>query len=556
MYGATIGSLEVLVSSDNQTWTSLLTITGQQQTSMTDDWIPVAIDLTSYAGGMVYIKFVGTRGSSFTGDIAIDLVKVEGCVACPAPMNLTASNITATTADISWNAVTSATSYDLMWEATNTMNTTNTMETITHSTAPSASFNVMIQAICGTDTSAQVSTPVAVPLSNDSVCGAYMLTLGQTYYLNNTNATATPEDAGIAPPGGDCSTDSTWCNSNVDFTTWFTFVAPSSGNVVVTGEDVGYDGQVALYAVGDCGDTSTYTLLGANDDTPLGGVSPYLEICGLTPGDTIYLMHDSYSSFSGGNYSIRVYEPEAGSASNPLTKICAGDSLELSTLLTGATDGGTWSSNIPFNVINNDWFYSQGLAYQTYTFKYEIGNFCAKDSALADVEVVGPSSAGDDGTITACMNEPINLTSGLQGNVDLGGTWYDPQNNVTTADITTGTIPGQFNYIYIASNGTCPADTSNLVLTVDGNCDWLDIEELVFGAVEVYPNPTNGIVYISNATEEKFSYVITDISGRVLDLGNIEGATEKTLTINRENGIYFIKLTNDKAEKTYKVVKQ
>ena len=102
MFGNNTGNLKVDVSSDQSVWTNLFTQNGSVQTASTDPWIPAELDLTAYAGGPVWIRVIATRGSSFTGDIGLDNFKVEGCVTCPAPTQITVGTITQTSVDLSW----------------------------------------------------------------------------------------------------------------------------------------------------------------------------------------------------------------------------------------------------------------------------------------------------------------------------------------------------------------------------------------------------------------------------------------------------------------------
>jgi len=75
MYGATMGTLEVEVSNGTTTST-LWTQNGQVQSSETDPWQKVTLPLSAFAGDIVQISWIGTRGSSFTSDMAIDDVYI------------------------------------------------------------------------------------------------------------------------------------------------------------------------------------------------------------------------------------------------------------------------------------------------------------------------------------------------------------------------------------------------------------------------------------------------------------------------------------------------
>ena len=117
MYGATMGTLDVQIH-NGTSWASVWTLSGQQQTSDTDPWIEAIVDISSYTG-TIQIKFLGTKGTSFTGDMSIDEVKVQNAPACPQPLNTAIANITSTGADLSWNSVVAATNgYDVIYGVT------------------------------------------------------------------------------------------------------------------------------------------------------------------------------------------------------------------------------------------------------------------------------------------------------------------------------------------------------------------------------------------------------------------------------------------------------
>jgi PKD repeat protein len=80
MYGVDIDDLVVDVDGGSG-WVTALTIAGQQQGDELDPWMQALVDLTSYAGGTVVLRWTGTRGVDFHGDMAIDDVMVREPVA-------------------------------------------------------------------------------------------------------------------------------------------------------------------------------------------------------------------------------------------------------------------------------------------------------------------------------------------------------------------------------------------------------------------------------------------------------------------------------------------
>lgn len=69
LYGATnMGGLELQARANEGTWSTLWSVAGNQG----DTWYTASIDLTTYVGSVVQLRFVGTTGSTWQGDTAID----------------------------------------------------------------------------------------------------------------------------------------------------------------------------------------------------------------------------------------------------------------------------------------------------------------------------------------------------------------------------------------------------------------------------------------------------------------------------------------------------
>jgi hypothetical protein len=443
-------------------------------------------------------------------------------------------------------------------------------------------YQLYVQAVCGTDTSNYAGPYTFVmPLSNDTVCGAEMLNVdGTVYYFNNTGATVDLGENGIIPAGsnpdgynGTILPQLTWGVPIAEGSTWFTFEAPASGSMWFSGNDQNFfASQIAIYEAADCGDFTTFDLVAASDQTTpdfSNKIAPNFTVCGLTPGQTYYVMHEAWSNGFGGapifgQYSIKMTPIvlEAGSFVDVLD-VCSGSSVDLFDGITGNDAAGIWTAEIPAagTGINVSDFNSAGLAYQVFNFEYRVTEGCAYDSIVSQVEIWAPSSAGNDGTIDVCRNEPFDLLSGLGGNVDMGGTWYNPSAVAMPSSATTSSnIPGQFNYNYITGNGVCPDDTALVLVNVSSTCNYLDVEEMFFGDMTVFPNPSNGVFNIANeGSTEVFNYEVTDIEGRVIATKeaaiNGTSTTEIDLT-GKVTGVYMIRVYNDNAEKVFRVVLQ
>lgn len=146
------------------------------------------------------------------------------------------------------------------------------------------------------------ATPAAP--ANDNLCNATALTVdatsaGNAYY--DINATA---EAGEVI--GSCF------NGDINGSTWFTFVAPSSGDVQVSTDIPGGthgDTEIAVYeAPSDCNDASSLGAeLGCSQDVVANFLST-VEITGLTAGNTYYIQVDRWGTADPGYFGIEVMD--------------------------------------------------------------------------------------------------------------------------------------------------------------------------------------------------------------------------------------------------------
>ncbi|AFC24121.1 fibronectin type III domain-containing protein [Saprospira grandis] len=190
MYGATMGDLTVEAHVGSMgAWTSVF----GPFTDDNDVWQVQTVSLAAYAGlDSVQFRFTGIHGISYTGDMAIDDVVVGEAPSCITPSVLTASNISATTVDLSWtdNNAIAAGSYVVEYgplgfaQGTGTSVLANTLPFTLTGLAASTDYEFYVRAICAVGDTSSYSF---IAGSFTTACSVF-----SAPYLETFDGSATP----------------------------------------------------------------------------------------------------------------------------------------------------------------------------------------------------------------------------------------------------------------------------------------------------------------------------------------------------------------------------
>jgi hypothetical protein len=185
-----------------------------------------------------------------------------------------------------------------------------------------------------------------------------------------------------------------------------------------------------------------------------------------------------------------------------------------------------------------------------------VSDGCAIDQATASVIVHAAPSAGIDGTFTVCLNEPFDLLMGLGGNVDFDGTWYNSSNQALSSNIdTSGNLAGSFNYDYIVESNFCPSDSANVLVIVDGSCDFTATLNELSQNFSMYPNPTKGDLTIQWDGVDQATLTVFDIHGKiVISTQPVDNNMNISLN-NVENGVYLVQVESNHAKMVRRIIK-
>jgi len=564
------------------------------------DWVEVLSSIDDITEHAVLDITAAVNGASdaqvrfrWTGDWSywwiLDNVEVHQ-VSCLPVTNIAISNEATGSLDVSWDAGGSETAWDLEWGPAGFLPGTGAASGSASAVAsnpytinglnPSTNYDVYVKVVCGTGHS------VWVKVSGATLCGAI------SSFPWSENFDAMPEvGAGLFPNCWSTSEDYWFSDTPGAFNTeapaysganyvaiyydspdtlWTPEFQLTAGKTyefkfMYAGDDYGYSGwnnSVVIYNDQTAVSTSLGVFVSPSDELS----SDYTEhVTCFTPTtsgvykfgikadsnyDPLFFVMDDFSLMERG----------ASAGTDGAVTVCqTGGLVDLNEVITKDDQFGVWTFASNPGAIENDSLFNPSLIPGTTLEVNYITLGCLEDTATATITIIEPSNAGTDGTLTVCKNEPLNLLGGLTGSLDLGGNWYNPQHQMmASSQIMAPSFPGQYNYQYVVGNGTCPNDTSGVIVTVT-SCDWLSVNEHALESVTVYPNPSSGLVYIeSGLTNGSFNLEITDVNGRVIETGNKSIANGlNTIDLSAvQKGIYFFKMSNDYSEKVTRVVIQ
>ena len=101
----------------------------------------------------------------------------------------------------------------------------------------------------------------------------------------------------------------------------------------------------------------------------------------------------------------------------------------------------------------------------------------------------------------------------------------------------------------VTLNG-CSSDTSNVITITD-----VGVKEILNDFnFTIYPNPANNHIFVK--VPQKSLVEITDVEGRVVKKINNNELEINVDLRDYSNGVYFIKVINDKGQAIKKIIKQ
>lgn len=129
--------------------------------------------------------------------------------------------------------------------------------------------------------------------------------------------------------------------------------------------------------------------------------------------------------------------------------------------------------------------------------------------------------------------------------------WIDCATNTSIAGATQQTYTATANgdYAVIVTNAGVCSDTSACV-----TIDYIGLDELSNAGVRIFPNPTNGDVFITMTTATEATIEVVDGKGKLLNTVKVVNG-EKVSLASYEAGVYFLRIKTDSGSAIGRIVK-
>ncbi|MCF8297277.1 MAG: hypothetical protein K9J13_07025, partial [Saprospiraceae bacterium] len=466
MYGATIGSLHIDIYNGSSWTNSVYSLIGQQQTYQAASWQEAIIDISSFAGNIIKVRFRAIRGTNYTSDIAIDDAYITEYP------NVNLGNDTSFCQGGSITLDAGGTSgYTYQWREISSPAIIGTNQTYT--VTQTGYYIVEVTNQYGGNDADSIDVfvsqlPVVEAGPNASVCGNGTHTISGASALYNLGYAWTSTGTGsftnsntftptYSPSNGDIISGSVKIYLTATALPPCANVADSMTLTIHPLPTVTFSGLAAGYCVSD----PTVTLTGS----PSGGTFSGSGISGnifnpTTAGvgtHTItYSYTDAFGCSNSSNQSVQVNGIPNVTFSGLSTSYCINST---SSTLSGNPSGGTFSgTGISGNTFNPS---TAGVGTHTITYQYADAFGCTNMTTQNTTVNPLPTVSFSGLAATYCANAPsVTLTGSPSGGTFSGtgisGNTFNP--------VSAGSGTHSITYSYTNVNGC--TNTANQSVTV------------------------------------------------------------------------------------------
>ncbi len=239
----------------------------------------------------------------------------------------------------------------------------------------------------------------------------------------------------------------------------------------------------------------------------------------------------NFSLTPGSNYRLALSNATSGNLFRTTSNVSYPYNISDCVSITGSSQGSGWYY----------WFYNWQV----------VTEGCESQRVPVNVFVNSiPAVSASASSTLACTTDNVELTGQPSGGVFGGGAVSGTSFNASNTGPGTYTV----TYNYTDANGCSGLSTTQI--TVE-ECTGLSVQRAVASSIGIYPNPTNGQVFITGLAET-MSYSLSDVTGKIVLAGKTLGTSHNFDASQLGAGVYMLKIHTEgnSAVKVVKLVKE
>lgn len=536
-----VNDLDIRVSKSGTTYTPWK-LTGPASNTKGDNNVDPfeRVDVANASG--TYTITVTHKGSLSGGsqNYSLIITGIAQAVACNAtvPSGLSASAVTASSASLSWNAV-SGTTYDVRFKPTasstwTTGSVASNAASLTGLTA-GTQYEAQVRSVCPSSTSAYSSSVIFTTGSGSSFCTGAITSYPYNQGFENTIGTWTQ----------DTGDDFNWALRSGG--------TPSSS----TGPSSANEGSYYVYMESSAPNYSTKNAI---------LTSPCFDLTAVS-NPSIDFDYHLYGAAAMGSLSLQATTNGTSwttiwSKSGNQGNAWVTESIDLSAYASSSavkfrfngTTGTTWQGDMAIDALSiksavpSCTDVNLSITFDNYP---EETSWDIKNSSNVTVASGGTYASQADGST---LNIPLCLNSGCYTL-----TMYDAYGDGICCAYGNGsyTLTNSSTSVVLASGGSfASSQSTSFCVGSTGLSQFSETNEISSegSRFEMYPNPVENVLFIDFNSTRNVSYEVLDMNGRILFKGALENSQIDFSPLS--SGVYIMKVSDGNKTITQRVVKK
>ena len=148
-----------------------------------------------------------------------------------------------------------------------------------------------------------------------------------------------------------------------------------------------------------------------------------------------------------------------------------------------------------------------------------------------------------NGYVDVWFNEVLNINAGVYyAAIELYS--FGNASDIRVLDDRTVAQPSDASAIYIPGDQSYTNGTGTAIRMLMGDGWGVGVDEATLEGVSVYPNPSEGIVNITNTNNEENSIVVFDVLGQII-MTKVSNTTTTIDLSNQGTGVYLVEVSNN-----------